>query len=215
MITGMNRGYGGGVHGGRQTRICKLIDRERQMGPVSRVGVTVTFLRMGHAPRTPAPALPPGMQVVRAQAPTVPFYRYLYNTIGADYLWWLRRTASDAELTELLAHRAIAIYTLYAKGEPAGFFELDAHTSPEVNLSYFGLMPFMIGTGIGHAFLRCAVDEAWRRGAKGMTVNTCTADHPRALPNYIRAGFTSVREVREVWSVPDSLNLRIPESLRL
>jgi GNAT superfamily N-acetyltransferase len=118
-------------------------------------------------------------------------------------------------LAGLLSNRAIGIYTLYAKGEPAGFFELDARTWPEVNLSYFGLMPFMIGTGIGHAFLRCAVDEVWRRGAKAMTVNTCTADHPRALPNYIRAGFTITRKVREVWSIPDSLNLRIPESLRL
>ena len=185
------------------------------MGPVTRVGVTVTFLRMDHAPRVPAPALPVGLSVVRAEAPTVPFYRYLYNTIGADYLWWLRRTCSDTELTGLLSNRAIGIYTLYGKGEPAGFFELDARTWPDVNLSYFGLMPFMIGTGVGHAFLRCAVDEVWRRGAKGMTVNTCTADHPRALPNYLRAGFTVTRKVREVWSIPGNLNLRIPESLRL
>ncbi|HQT78110.1 MAG: GNAT family N-acetyltransferase [Rhodospirillales bacterium 20-64-7] len=185
------------------------------MGPVTRVGVTVTFLRMDHAPRTPPPALPPGMQVIRAQAATVPFYRYLYNTVGADYLWWLRRTTPDAELAALLGDRAIGIYTLYNKGEPGGFFELDSRTWPDVNLSYFGLMPFMIGTGVGHAFLRCAVDEAWRLGAKGMTVNTCTADHPRALPNYLRAGFHVVRKVREVWSIPDSLHLRIPETLRL
>ena len=185
------------------------------MGPVTRVGVTVTFLRMDHVPPTIAPALPPGMRVVRAQAPTVPFYRYLYDNIGADYLWWLRRTTPDQELAELLGHRGIRIYTLYAKGEPGGFFELDARSWPDVNLSYFGLMPFMIGTGIGHGFLRCAVDEAWRLGARGVTVNTCTADHPRALPNYLRAGFRIVRKVREVWSIPDSLHLRIPEHLRL
>ncbi|HEX2942676.1 MAG TPA: GNAT family N-acetyltransferase [Rhodopila sp.] len=185
------------------------------MGPVTRVGVTVTFLRMDHAPRMPPPALPPGMQVVRAQAPTVPFYRYLYNTVGADYLWWLRRTTPDDELAALLSDRAVGIYTLYAKGEPAGFFELDSRAWPDVNLSYFGLMPFMIGAGVGHAFLRCAVDEAWRHGARGMTVNTCTADHPRALPNYLRAGFHIVRKVREVWSVPDNLHLHIPDALRL
>ena len=48
-----------------------------------------------------------------------------------------------------------------------------------------------------------------------MTVNTCTADHPRALPTYIRAGFRPVRAVKEVWNVPVRLGLRIPEALRV
>jgi GNAT superfamily N-acetyltransferase len=185
------------------------------MGPVTRVGVTVTFLRMDQAPAEPAPALGPGLQVVRLQAPSVPFYRYLYNTVGADYLWWLRRTMPDQELAALLRDKAVAIYSLYAKGEPAGFFELDAHTWPDVNLSYFGLMPGWIGNGTGYALLRFAVDEVWRYRAKGLTVNTCTADHPRALPNYRRAGFHVMRQVPETWSVPNSLNMRIPSRLKL
>ena len=185
------------------------------MGPVTRVGVTVTFLRMDQAPSDQAPGLASGFQIVRAQAPTVPFYRYLYNTVGADYLWWLRRTTPDEDLAALLRHRSVAIYTLYAGGEPAGFFELDAHTWPDVNLSYFGLMPGIIGHGTGYAFLRAAVDEVWRHGAAGMTVNTCTADHPRALPNYIRVGFQVVRQVREIWAVPNHLNMHIPSSLKL
>jgi GNAT superfamily N-acetyltransferase len=185
------------------------------MGPVTRVGVTVTFLRMDQAPTISGPSLGPGFQIVRAQAPSVAFYRYLYNTVGADYLWWLRRATPDHELAALLRDKAVAIHTLYGKGEPAGFFELDARTWPDVNLSYFGLMPNVIGHGTGFAFLRAAVDEAWRHGATGMTVNTCTADHPRALPNYLRAGFHVLRQVREVWAVPNSLNMRIPTGLRL
>ena len=185
------------------------------MGPVTRVGVTVTFLRMDQAPHAQAPGLPSGFQIVRAQSPSVPFYRYLYNTVGADYLWWLRRTTPDDELAALLRDKAVAIYTLYAKGEPAGFFELDARTWPDVNLSYFGLMPGAIGQGTGYAFLRAAVDEVWRHGARGMTVNTCTADHPRALPNYLRAGFKPLRAVQEIWDVPMHLGLRIPDHLRI
>ncbi len=185
------------------------------MGPVTRVGVTVTFLRMDRPPQGAAPGLAPGLQVVRAQTPSVSFYRYLYNTVGADYLWWLRRATPDEELAALLRDKAVSIHTLYGNGEPAGFFELDRRPWPDVNLSYFGLMPNMIGNGAGHAFLRRAVDEAWRFGARGMTVNTCTADHPRALPNYLRAGFTVVRQVRETWSVPNRLNMRIPPALRL
>ena len=34
-----------------------------------------------------------------------------------------------------------------------------------VNLSYFGLMPHMIGTGAGPGFLRQAIDAAWRHRA--------------------------------------------------
>lgn len=185
------------------------------MGPVTRVGVTVTFLRMDQAPKQASPGLLPGFQLVRARSPSVAFYRYLYNTVGADYLWWLRRTASDEDLAALLRDPGVSIHTLYVDGEPAGFFELDGRASPDINLSYFGLMPRLVGTGIGFAFLRCAVDEAWRRGARGMTVNTCSADSPRALPTYLRAGFRVVRQVREVWNVPNSLGLRIPASLRL
>jgi hypothetical protein len=48
-----------------------------------------------------------------------------------------------------------------------------------------------------------------------MTVNTCTADHPRALPNYLAAGFARLRTVREVWQVPHRLGLNIPPRLRL
>ncbi|MBS0638800.1 MAG: GNAT family N-acetyltransferase [Acetobacteraceae bacterium] len=185
------------------------------MSPVTRVGVTVTFLRMDEAPRQSGPALPSDMQVVRARAPSVGFYRYLYNTVGADYVWWLRRTMPDRELAALLADPAVSIHTLYQGGEPAGFFELDSRHWPDINLSYFGLLPHAVGSGVGLAFLRRSVDEVWRRGARGMTVNTCTADHPRALPTYLRAGFHIVRQVREVWSVPNSLGLRIPPALRL
>jgi GNAT superfamily N-acetyltransferase len=184
------------------------------MEPVIRVAVTVTFLRMERPPPTPAPGLPTGYQIVRAAGPTVGFYRYLYNTVGADYVWWLRRTMPDTELATLLKSPSISIHTLYAGGEPAGFFELDDRTWPDVNLSYFGLLPHAVGTGVGYAFLRQAVDAVWRHGARGMTVNTCTADHPRALPTYQRAGFKVMRQVREVWNVPTRLGMRIPDRLR-
>src|SRR5690242_17959347 len=74
----------------------------RAMEPVVRVSVVVTFLRMDRAPAERAPALPPTHSVVRLQAPTVPYYRFLYNTVGADYVWWLRRTMADRELADLL-----------------------------------------------------------------------------------------------------------------
>jgi hypothetical protein len=144
----------------------------------------------------------------------VAFYRYLYNTVGAEYVWWLRRLMPDDELGALLRDPHVEIHVLTLGGQPAGFFELDMRPAPNVNLSYFGLMPHAVGTGIGTAFLRRAVTEAWSRRPRGVTVNTCTADHPRALPAYLRAGFLPVRRTDEVWNVPLSLGLTIPPRLR-
>jgi hypothetical protein len=42
-------------------------------------------------------------------------------------------------------------------------------------------------------------------------VNTCDADHPRALPGYLRAGFRPLRNVREHWPIPLRLGMRIPD----
>ncbi|HTZ70920.1 MAG TPA: GNAT family N-acetyltransferase [Acetobacteraceae bacterium] len=182
--------------------------------PFTRIGVTVTFLRQDHRPSQPATALPLGCSIVRAAKPTVAFYRYLYNTVGAPYVWWLRRAMPDHEIAELLASPAVSLHTLYRDGEPAGFFELEDR-SATVNISYFGLMPHAVGQGLGPAFLRATIDEAWRHGPRSITVNTCTADNPRALPTYLRAGFAQYRALREIWDVPNRLGLEIPAQLRV
>jgi GNAT superfamily N-acetyltransferase len=196
------RGDGAGMSGPRSEEVTP-------------VAVDVTFLRMSAAPREPAPPLPGDARMVRLARCTVPFYRYLYNTVGQDYLWWLRRTLPDAELAAILGNPRVSIHVLYRGGEPAGFYELDRRPGTTVNLSYFGLLPHAIGAGVGRAFLRHAVDTAWAElpPPRAVTVNTCTADHPRALPNYRAVGFETLRTVRETWRVPRRLGLVIPPRL--
>jgi len=184
-----------------------------QMDGIEDVAVDVTFLRMDAPPADPPWPLPPGARIDQAMHCSVPFYRYLYDTVGAPWLWWMRRTASDADLAALLSMPAISIHVLLKDGEPAGFYELDRRAPQVVNLAYFGLMPWAIGTGMGRAFLRHAIDVAWASGRAALTVNTCTADHPRALPAYVAAGFQRLRTVREVWPVPRRLGLAIPAHL--
>ncbi len=185
------------------------------MEPSVRVGVTVTFMRMDRAPLDAAPALPPGAVVEKRSRCAVAEYRMLYDTVGAPYVWWLRRTLPDRQLAALLNDPSVSIHVLRCEGVVSGFYELDCSSWPAVNLSYFGLMPHAVGQRLGYAFLRHAVSAAWAFRPNCMTVNTCTADHPRAMPGYLRAGFRTVRQVREEWNVPDRLGLAIPEALRL
>lgn len=183
------------------------------MEPATRVAVRVTFLRMDTRQPPPSP-LPSDTTLVRLAGCSVPFYRYLYGTVGEPYLWWLRRSLRDADLAAILRTPSVSVHVLYRGGEPAGFFELDTGPRPSVNLSYFGLMPHVVGQGLGTAFLGAATEAAWSAGARALTVNTCTADNERALPNYLRAGFQKVRVVDEVWDVPNRLGLVVPAQLR-
>ena len=180
----------------------------------TRLAVDVTFLRHASPPAS-APTFPAGCTLGRVATPTVSFYRYLYNTVGARHVWWLRRTMPDMQLANLLSAPGVSLHVLTRGHEPAGFYELDARQGHTVNLSYFGLMPHVIGHGLGTALLRAAIATAWAHKPRALTVNTCTADHPRALPNYLAAGFVPVRTEREVWDVPNSLGLAIPDRLRI
>lgn len=188
----------------------------RLVEPTTRIAVDVTFLRMDRRQPGPFAHLPYGMKVETCLPRCgLAHYRELYAAVGHDYVWWLRRTLSDAELDSVLSDRAISIHVLRdAKGD-LGFYELDRRSWPLINLAYFGLYPRAVGLGIGMAFLQHAIRAAWEESPVALTVNTCTADHPRALPNYLKAGFTRLRTVREEWPVPDRLGLPIPDRLRI
>lgn len=188
--------------------------RVRPGEPFDRIAVSVTFLRMDGPPVPAWPALPPGVTIELLRGIDVETYRSLYDRVGQDWLWWLRRMMPDAMLASLLADPAIAIHLLRVDGREAGFFELDASPWPDVNLSYFGLLPGTIGKGLGLAMLGAAVEQVFSGPARGMTVNTCTADHPRALPNYQRAGFRVLRRIDEVWDIPRRLGFDVPARLR-
>lgn len=156
------------------------------------LSATVTYLEMCSPPNAippPPPAIPHA--IMQVHKPTVSFYRYLYNTIGEDYVWWERRALNDDDLHDIITADNVEIFVLYVEGAPAGYFELVTdHSKNEIELGYFGLLPEFVGRRLGPYLLRKAIDDAWSRGPTRMTVNTCTWDHPSALPNYQRAGFS-------------------------
>jgi len=181
---------------------------------------TVTYLDMRAHPSGPRLHPPPGkIALIRAESCSVSFYRYLYQAVGESCLWYVRREWDDARLAAHLNRETTEIFVLYVGGVPAGYFELDASDRRETELSYFGLMPEFIGRGLGQFLLQAAIDRAWSRPLDRLRVNTCTFDHPRALPNYQRAGFVvydrravSFPDPRERGVLPRSLkHPRLPE----
>lgn len=183
------------------------------MEPVQRVVVDVTFLEMLHPPTEPAQELPPGWRLVWERFPPVSLYRNLHWQVGRAHCWWMRLVKSDPELAAILDEPKRHIFLLQEDGETRGFCELDFKPHKTVNLAYFGLFPEVIGRGVGRAFLSQALALAWSADPLRVTVNTCTADHPRALTGYLRAGFRIVGVNREEWDIPLRLGLSPPAHL--
>ncbi|MDD2876234.1 MAG: GNAT family N-acetyltransferase [Acidiphilium sp.] len=181
---------------------------------IDRILVTVTFMRLDRKPPAIWSPLPAGAGIELARHMDVAAYRALYDRVGQPWLWWLRRMMPDDMLAQLLADPATAVHVLTLDGVEAGFFELDATSWPDVNLSYFGLLPDAIGQGLGFSLLGTAIERVFSGPVRGMTVNTCTADHPRALPNYQRAGFRITRQINEIWDIPRRLGFDVPDRLR-
>jgi GNAT superfamily N-acetyltransferase len=155
-----------------------------------RIETVVTYLEMTEPPL--GATLPPpraGVEVRRAIRPTMGFYRYLYDAIGKDWLWYERKLLDDARLAAIVHDPKVEVNVLWADGVPAGLAELDFGDPPDVELAYFGLLPEFIGQHLGRFLLDWAVHHVWRARPRRFWVHTCDLDHPRALGVYQGAGF--------------------------
>ena len=149
----------------------------------------ITYMEMTQPPASPPPPAAVKLTPLRAERPSLAVYRFLYETVGEPWLWWERRCLADEDLAAIVHDPMVEVYVLYMGGVPAGFSELDRRQEPDIELAYFGLVPEYIGLGLGRYFLDWAIRQAWSYGPKRVWVNTCTEDHPRALPLYQRLGF--------------------------
>ncbi|MEH6495984.1 MAG: GNAT family N-acetyltransferase [Pseudomonas marincola] len=172
------------------------IKRKPELDDNGQWPVRIMYLRMSEKPKPqalPSPAIPHAIQ--RAEKPTVAFYRFLYDAVGRDWAWTDRKKLSDGDLKEILDDKDTEIYVLYIRGVPAGYAELNFNQFPgSVDLAYFGIMPEFIGMKLGPYFLNWAINQAWLRDPDCITVNTCTLDHPKALPLYQRFGYVPYKQ---------------------
>jgi GNAT superfamily N-acetyltransferase len=143
--------------------------------------------------------LPHNRQVALLRTHGIPvhYYRYLIDRVGRKWHWVNALRQSDEEMAQDLAAPNRDIRVLYLDGAPAGFFDLKTHLPQEVELAYFGMMPHATGIGLGRWFLGAALEAAWAYEPARVTVQTCTLDHPAALPLYQKLGFAPVAQARE------------------
>jgi GNAT superfamily N-acetyltransferase len=181
--------------------------------PPGKIAAVVTYLEMTARPDLP-PAAPPGPEFTlrHVRSPEVAWYRALFRAIGEDWLWFSRMDLSDDQLLAVLRDPRIEIHALYHNEREVGLVELVRRSPPDIELAFFGLVPDMIGRGLGRYLMDRAIDLAWCHGPRRFWVHTCTLDHPGALSFYCRSGFRPYRQQVEIEDDPRLTGVLRPDA---
>jgi GNAT superfamily N-acetyltransferase len=169
--------------------LCDLPDGYWRVpaGKLANATVWMQMLRRPTALAAPALAL--------RQVPTLntPEMRSVFNRIGASSLW--DRTTQLNQDTHASPWSADDfLYFAYDDTRHVGLVELvhgtGAAGGTEIEISYFGLFPEFIGTGMGKRLLAATLDAAWKFEPTRIYLHTCNTDHPSAFAFYRAGGFT-------------------------
>lgn len=134
------------------------------------------------------------IEIVKQQVADPMLNRDLYVAVGSSWYWIDRLPWTDDDWAAWVDQPGLDTWVMCVSGDKAGYFELNSEPDGSVEVAYFGLLPEFIGRGLGGHLLTLAVQEAWRKGASRVWLNTCTLDHPGALPNYKARGFRVHKE---------------------
>jgi GNAT superfamily N-acetyltransferase len=166
------------------------MSRHRDAG-VTTVEVVVTFLERSLSGNEAARELPFTLELVAPSAAAT-VSEAMYRAVGEPWQWTDRLGWTTEQWAESVNRAGVEVWIARVQGDVAGYFEL--HAEPDaVELKYFGLLPGQTGRGLGGALLDAAITRADTFHKRRMTLNTCTLDHPAALPNYLKRGFRVVR----------------------
>lgn len=149
----------------------------------------ITFLEMNSPSQLRKKPAPAGACVEMVSKPSPEINFRFYRDVGNEYQWIDRLTWTHEQWLEYLNQPGVETWILKANDVEAGYFELMPDSNGTYDIKYFGLLPTFTGRGLGAYLLSFAVERAWLAGAKRVTVNTCTLDHPAALANYEARGF--------------------------
>lgn len=175
--------------------------------PPGKVAAVVTHLEMHAQPALrPEPATE-GFTLHRAEHPDLDWYRGLYRRVGENWLWFSRLTLGDTALAAHVHNPRIEVYALRHRDRDTGILEMDFRRKPDAEISLLGVVSELLGTGAGRYLMNRALQIAWVRNPRRVTVHTCTFDHPNALAFYLRTGFTPYARSLEVADDPRVLGV--------
>jgi GNAT superfamily N-acetyltransferase len=170
--------------------------------PPGKIAAVVTYLEMRNPPpEVPAPTSSE-FAIRRVQQADLHWYRGLYRQIGEPWLWFSRLRMPDAELSATIHDPHVDVFALSHEGIDKGLLEFDRRQFPDIELSFFGVVPALIGKGAGRALLQQGLAAAWEYRPQRVWLHTCTLDHPRALEFYQKAGFIPYKRAVEVADDP-------------
>lgn len=165
--------------------------------PDGKLGTVVTYLEMKERPR-PRPLPESPLRLRHWQGGDPAKYRMLFRRVGGRWLWYSRLLMDDDTLRANMAE----VHVVEDRaGVEVGMIELDFSQAGECLIRFLGLVPELAGRGHGKWLFAQTLALAWRKGVGRVHVNTCTLDHPAALPSYLKAGFRAYRRAFE--SFPD------------
>ena len=110
----------------------------------------------------------------------------MYQIIGPDYRWGGRNDWSKENWTAFVSKPSLETWLAYQDGNPVGYYEMELMKDRTIKIHCVGLIKKYIGLGLGAHLLSHCVDRGWQHNPTKITLNTCSHDHPRALPNYLK-----------------------------
>ena len=113
-----------------------------------------------------------------------------YREVGGDWQWVDRLNWTDNQWEKWVSGENLRTWVAHLGAEAAGYVEMEIQEGGNIEIVYFGLLPLMIGKGLGGGVLSLAIREAWKiKGTQRVWLHTCSEDHPHALGNYEKRGF--------------------------
>ena len=171
--------------------------------PDGHLGAVVTYLEMTERPRPRAMPDSP-LRLVRWREPEPAKYRALFRRVGGRWLWYSRLAMDEAQLKTGMGEVHAVVDRA---GVEVGMIELDFREAGECLIRFLGLVPELAGKGHGRWLFAQVIALAWRPGTRRVHVNTCTLDHPAALPAYLKAGFRTYKRAFESFPDPRLIGL--------
>jgi GNAT superfamily N-acetyltransferase len=158
-----------------------------------KASIHVWHLEMTNRPVTSEPDVHP-YQLLKVEKPLPELNRFLYATVGASCMWYMRLPWKWQQWHDYVARESIETWVAYQSATPIGYFELEKQPRGTTEIAYFGLIPQYVGQGLGRQLLQDAINKAWDTAKNRIWLHTCTLDHSNALPNYLSRGFKVFKE---------------------